>query len=152
MASNQLINGHWIVPIGSFLLDLDRAYWISQPVYCPKTGFNRAQNTANESGDFICFFDVSFRVFVGFTYSSMANLGFRTYCNIFQDIFGTSNTSTKSGPLDPLSITDFSKHPRTNSDHFQNNVIWHISTCRKSQKHLFGKYGTSEFRILFSFS
>ena len=40
-------------------------------------------------------------------YSKIANLGFRMDCNILLDIFGTSKISTKSGPLDPLFITEY---------------------------------------------
>ena len=38
-------------------------------------------------------------------YSKIANLGFRTYSNVFLNIFGTSEMFTKSDPLDPLVIT-----------------------------------------------
>ena len=61
--------------------------------HAPKTGSNRAQNTANKLGDSLFFFNVCLGFFM--VYSKMANVGFWTYCNIFLSMCGTSKKSTK---------------------------------------------------------
>ena len=72
----------------------------------PKTGSNRARNTAKSLGDAFVFCSVDVLMDLDFfNYSKMVDFDSRTYCNIFLMISGTSNKSTKSGPLDPVFIT-----------------------------------------------
>ena len=57
---------------------------------CPKTGSNRAQNTAKKLGDFLICLGLFMYVwaFMGFQYSKMANLGSAELLNIlFQHLF-----------------------------------------------------------------
>ena len=80
----------------------------------PKTGSNRAQNTAIILGVFLfCsgLFNLIMCLFRGFNYSQIANFDFRTDCNTFWMISGTSKKSTKPGPSDPVFI---------NKTHFNN--------------------------------
>ena len=47
---------------------------------------------------FVCF------LFSGVIYSKMANVDFRTYCNTFWNIFGSTKMVTELGPSDPIFI------------------------------------------------
>ena len=61
------------------------------------------------SSVFFCFsrvLHVFLKVFGGFSYSQMAIVDSRTYCNTLLGIFGTSKHVTKYGPSDPLLVTE----------------------------------------------
>ena len=70
----------------------------------PKTGSNRAQNTANKLAVlllFYCFLMYLKRLVWVLNYSKIAIVVSRAYCNMFWDIFGTTKNVAKSGPSYP---------------------------------------------------
>ena len=92
----------------------------------PQTGSNRAPNTANKLSDFFVFLisKKCLGAVVGSSYSQIAHLGFRTYCNTVLDIFATSKQLTKYRSSEPLFITEtIQKIQETIWTHF----IKHIS-------------------------
>ena len=92
----------------------------------PRMGSNRAQNAAKHLGELFDFFGFWMYLqgfFVGFIYSKMANVDFRTYCNTFWIIFGTSNKKRAKWPPVPLFITEILRKIKRNMDAFYKNII-----------------------------
>ena len=75
----------------------------------PKTGSNRAQDTATNLGD-VCWRSLFFDIFWGFgvfNYSKIANVSSWTYSNTVWIISGTSKTSSKYTPRVPYLLQKY---------------------------------------------
>ena len=100
------------------------------------------------------FLVVNVFVFLGGNYFKIANLGYRTYCNTFWIIFGTSKKRTKYRFSDFSFITRILQKKRKNMHTFhkrnsvnldsKNCIFWkivckHSWTCKFKNKHKHGK-------------